>query len=68
MYMYADIVSRGTWPLLEELKDPDLKGRVLPVDCLLPFSTAEQIVQLRSGRMSWTTQLSNINLYCTYNM
>ena len=58
--LYADIVSQGTWSLLEELKDLDLKGLASRLPATILHSQADSTVKkyLRAYRRwkSWATQ------------
>ena len=58
--LYADIISQGTWSLLEELKDPDLKGLASRLPATILHSRADSTVKkyLRAYRRwkSWATQ------------
>ena len=56
----ADIISQGTWSLLEELKDPDLKGLASKLPAMILHTRADSTVKkyLRAYRRwkSWATQ------------
>ena len=51
--LYADIVSRGTWSLLEKLKDPDLKGLASRLPATILHSRADSTVK------KWAYKLDN---------
>ena len=44
-FLYADIVFQGTWSLLEELKDPDLKGLACRLSGAILHSLADCTVK-----------------------
>lgn len=57
---YADIVSQGTWSLLKELEDPDLKGLASRLPTTILHSRADSMVKkyLRAFKRwkSWAIQ------------